>query len=97
MLEFAARVGAVLAIFIGSMGLDEALGTPGNLLCRIFTFGAAAFFFSVYLEGSGFWARFHYIDSPTPSCVWKFLGILLWGIGTVILVYMVLHRVAVVR
>lgn len=94
MLEFTARVGAVLAILIGSMELDEALGMPANLLCRIFTFGAAAFFFSVYLEGSGFWARCHYIDSPTPSCVWKLLGILLWLIGAAILVYMVLRRAA---
>jgi hypothetical protein len=40
--------------------------------------GSLTFFFGKYLSGSGMFARYHYVNTPTPEIVWKLAGIICW-------------------
>ena len=40
--------------------------------------GSIAFFFGKYLTGSGMFARYHYVNTPTPEMIWKLAGIICW-------------------
>ncbi len=46
-------------------------------------FGAISFFIGPYFTGSGFFARGFLVDTATPECVWRFLGIVLWIIAVI--------------
>jgi hypothetical protein len=40
--------------------------------------GSIAFFFGKYLTGSGIFARYHNVNTPTPEMIWKLAGIICW-------------------
>ena len=44
-------------------------------------FGAISFFIGPYFTGSGFYARGFMVDTATPGCVWRFLGVVMWIIA----------------
>jgi hypothetical protein len=51
----------------------------------VFTvFGAISFFFGPYFTGSGFFARGFLVDTASPGCVWRFLGVVLWIIAVIV-------------
>lgn len=45
--------------------------------------GSVSFFFGKYLTGSGAFARYHYINAPTPEIVWKLAGVICWITATI--------------
>jgi len=46
-------------------------------------FGAISFFIGPYFTGSGFFARGFLVDTATPGCVWRFLGVVMWIIAVI--------------
>jgi hypothetical protein len=46
-------------------------------------FGAISFFIGPYFTGSGFFARGFQVDTATPGCVWRFLGVVMWIIAVI--------------
>ena len=40
--------------------------------------GTVSLVFGYDMTGSGFYARYHYIDKGTPGCVWVAFGIICW-------------------
>ena len=40
--------------------------------------GTASLVFAYDMTGSGFYAKYHYVDTGTPGCVWIALGVICW-------------------
>jgi hypothetical protein len=49
--------------------------------------GSLAYFFGKYLTGSGAFAHFRYVNSPSPEIIWKVSGIICWIVAAVSFFY----------
>lgn len=45
--------------------------------------GSFSFFFGKYFTGSGVFARYHYVNTPTPEIIWKITAIICWIIAVI--------------
>ena len=49
--------------------------------------GSFAYFFGKHLTGSGAFAHYRYVNSPTPEIIWKAAGVICWIVAAVSLFY----------
>jgi len=67
----------------GAIFICQLLDIESSAPIILTLFGSISFFFGEHMTGSGFFMKFHYVDTETPEAVWKMLGILLWIIAAV--------------
>lgn len=63
-----------------------------NVVMALVFWGSVMFFVGPRMTGAGFWAGFRgsytWVDSPTPARLWRFGGVVSWGIALACLVLM---------
>ena len=79
-MKFSLNILAVVLVTLAAVILRH-LCNAHESIYAFAIFGAISFFFGPYFTGSGFFARGFQVDTATPGCVWRFLGIVLWIIA----------------
>lgn len=83
---------AILGLTLGTAVLAGSLGPGAQFAPLLVLFGSVSFFLGPEADGSGFFVKGMYVDAPTPGCVWRAFGILLWIGAAASLVYGWTHR-----
>ncbi len=70
----------VLVLFIAYLifDLDKLEDMEKRIVAVPIVLGTVALVFGYDMTGSGFVAKYHYVDKGTPGCVWIALGIICW-------------------
>lgn len=86
------KVLLIVALTAGTFALANRLGPGAQFAPLLVLFGSVSFFIGPEADGSGFFVQGMYVDAPTPGCVWRAFGILLWIGAAATLVYGWIHR-----
>jgi len=81
-MKFSRNILGVVLVTLAAVILTE-LCQASEFVSVFGIFGAFSFFMGPYFTGSGFFVRGHYVDAPTPGCVWRLLGVVVWIIALV--------------
>ena len=73
------RLGAIaLTTFVAFVVTDAMKLNSGNAAGLVMFGGVFFFLLSEYFTECGFFVKGQHINKPTPGCVWKLVGVLLW-------------------
>lgn len=79
------RVIAIVALTAGTGAVANHLGPRAGAAPVLVLLGGVSFFIGPEADGAGFFVKGLYVDAPTPGCVWRGFGIILWIGAAVVL------------
>ena len=83
----------VIAMWLGSAALSDRIGINPLVAPGMILFGGISFFFGPNAIGSGFFVKGgNYVNSATPEWIWRILGVILWVVAGITMLYMWKHQ-----
>ena len=86
------KVMVIAALWFGSIALCAMIEVDPSVPSVLVLFGGISYFLGPYATGSGFFVKWHRVNTATPECVWRICGIILWVIAVICIVYMWEHQ-----
>ena len=85
-MRFVIRVVIVILLSIVAVKYAGDIEVYGKIIITLVFLGSVSILLGPYATGGGFWVRFHYVSTGTPSCVWTFFGVVCWVAAVVLYV-----------